>query len=148
MKQIKMITFPVRQKDLPVFWADSGSKMCILILDYGSAYCLQPGPLPAARWVKSSSSSLSSWVSLFNVMSVNAPPACWLSGRFDWTELCWRKMGDDLGDEWWTHEGDQGTVRASVATVLVLQNLLLRVVNVLVFVTWAQGKYAGLFITC
>lgn len=44
-------------------------------------------------------------------------------------------MGDDLGDEWWTHEGDQGTVRASVATVLVLQNLLLRVVNVLVFVT-------------
>lgn len=20
-----------------------------------------------------------------------------------------RKMGDDLGDEWWTHEGDSGT---------------------------------------
>lgn len=66
-------------------------------------------------------------------MSVNAPTAFWLSGRFDWTELCWWKMGDDLGDEWWTHEGDQGTLRASEFTVLVLQNLLLRVVKCIGF---------------
>lgn len=57
LKQIKMIKFPLWQKDRPVvapsvFWADSGSKMCILILDYGSAYCpttVGTGPLPAAR---------------------------------------------------------------------------------------------------
>lgn len=42
-------------------------------------------------------------------MSLNAPLTCWPSGRFDWTELYLRKMGDDLGDEWWTHEGDSGT---------------------------------------
>lgn len=46
-------------------------------------------------------------------MSLNAPLACRLSGGFDWTQSCLRKMGDDLGDEWWTHQGDSGTFIAS-----------------------------------
>lgn len=42
-------------------------------------------------------------------------------------------MGDDLGDEWWTHEGDSGTFIACHLIDFRFQNLLLPVVNCKLF---------------
>lgn len=48
-------------------------------------------------------------VYVLNVLPLNTPLACSLSAvDLDWTDYLWRKMGDDLGDEWWTHEGNPG----------------------------------------
>lgn len=91
------------------------ASLCLIMAFLNGSNHSLSGPLPAARSLKFSFFAFSSGVAVFNVMSVNAPPPCWPSGRFDWAQLCWRKMGDDLGDEWWTHEGDQGTVIASIA---------------------------------
>ena len=66
-------------------------------------------------------------------MSVNAPLTYKLSGRFDWTESYLRKMGDDLGDEWWTHEGDSGTFIACHFIYFSVRKLLLRVVYCMLF---------------
>ncbi|KAM3607193.1 uncharacterized protein V6R79_003160 [Siganus canaliculatus] len=34
----------------------------------------------------------------------------------DWTDYAWKKMGDDLGEEWWTHEGNSDPSEAEEET--------------------------------